>query len=184
MTTRNLIALCRQKNPSKGYEGLYDRFQAKMNAVCLRYIKDPYVAESVMVNAFYKALTKLDQLKDADRFEPWLRSIVIHEALGYLRTHKKEQFHIDIEEYPAGQSNTSSDQGLYVDDLLNIIRELPTGYRTVFNLFAIEGYSHQEIAAKLGIPVNTSKSNLRRARSMLKNKLARLDTQVNDIINI
>ncbi len=163
---------------------LYDRYQSKMYRVCLSYIRDPYEAESVMIDSFYQGFTKIYQLRDESRFEAWLRRIVVHKSLEYIQKDKKYQFDMDIEAFSSIKWEEDPTHSLQLDDVLRVVRDLPTAYRTVFNLFVLEGYRHDEIADQLGIPINTSKSNLRRARIMLKTKLEKIEKYTRKILSI
>ena len=166
-TEKDLIADCR-KGKAKAQKALFEQYSPKMLAVCVRYIKDLASAEDVLLLAFMKVFENLDKFEAKGSFEGWIRKIVVNEALGHLRKNTKIQFEesqkADIEAH--AHSPTTD---LEVQDLLQLLHQLPTGYRTVFSLYAIEGYSHQEIGEMLNITESTSKSQLNRARNMLKN---------------
>ena len=166
-----LIRKCRN-NDAKAQQQVYDLYSSKMYSLCLRYLHDEADAQDVLVVTFVKAFDKISQYKGEGSFEGWLRRITVNEALGYIRKNKSMYLEVDIsaaEYHPDYQALSTK---LEAEDLLNLIQQLPVGYRTVFNLYAIEGYSHKEIASQLGINENTSKSQLSRARSLLQNKLA------------
>jgi RNA polymerase sigma factor (sigma-70 family) len=150
---------------------LYDTFSSKMYGLCCRYIKDSMEAEDVLVTAFTKVLEKINQYKGEGSFEGWIRRVVVNEALTHLRRNRFMYLETDIEAaHHESDYQTNSDH-LEAEDLLTMIDELPTGYRVVFNLYAIDGYSHKEIAEQLGISENTSKSQLSRARVYLQRKI-------------
>lgn len=150
---------------------LYDTFSSKMYGLCCRYIKDSMVAEDVLVTAFTKILEKINQYKGDGSFEGWIRRIVVNEALTYLRRNRFMYLETDIEAAHYEPDYQTNSDHLEAEDLLTMIEELPTGYRIVFNLYAIDGYSHKEIADQLGISENTSKSQLSRARVYLQRKI-------------
>ncbi|MFQ3213705.1 MAG: RNA polymerase sigma factor (sigma-70 family), partial [Marivirga sp.] len=132
-------------------------------------------AEGTMVTAFVKIFERINQYSGEGSFEGWMRRIMVNESLMYLRKNKNMSLNIDIEEvYELPQFNRLEDH-LEAADLMTLINQLPVGYRTVFNLYAIEGYSHKEIGEKLSVSENTSKSQLSRARSSLQKQLVELE---------
>ncbi len=168
MTESELIRLCR-KGDRLAQKELYDRFAPKMLGVSRRYVKDSAGAEDVLIQAMHKVLTKLDKYGGNGSFEGWIRKITVNEALMYLRK-KKMTF---VDELPLHEP--SKDWGildqLQTEDIIAILDKMPAGYKTVFNLFVIEGFKHREIAEKLGISINTSKSQLILAKKRLKDLL-------------
>nr|WP_243900150.1 MULTISPECIES: sigma-70 family RNA polymerase sigma factor [Hymenobacter] len=150
---------------------LYERFAGLMLSVCLRYLRHREDAEEVMIGGFVKVFRALDQYRHEGSFEGWIRRIMVNEALGQLR--RKEPLHLAIDDVPSTAAVTpaTADTQLQADDMLALLAELPAGYRTVFNLYALEGYSHPEIAELLGISEGTSKSQLSKARAMLQRRL-------------
>ncbi len=152
---------------------LFDQYKGLFYAICLRYMKQKEDAEDALLNGFYKILTKIDSYDEKGSFEGWMKRIVINECLMTLRKNKNFQLTVDIENVqeislPKALSN------LTVEEILQVIDLLPTGYKTVFNLYEIDGYKHREIAEILGISINTSKSQLilakKRLRELLKKK--------------
>jgi RNA polymerase sigma-70 factor (ECF subfamily) len=143
---------------------LYDTYSRKFMALCLRYLKDREQAEDVMIQSFMKIFEKLTQFEAKGSFEGWMKRIVVTQALMALRS--SPQLTVSLDE--AGDSFDGPEEmtHLEAEELMELVRNLPLGYRTVFNLYAIEGYSHQEIGALLGISESTSKSQLNRARSV------------------
>ena len=158
---------------------LYDTFSSKMYALCCRYIKDSMNAEDVLVTAFNKILTKIDQYKGNGSFEGWIRRIVVNEALTYLRKNRSMYVETELEAADREPNYQNISNQLEAEDLLSMIQELPTGYRIVFNLYAIDGFKHKEIAAQLNISENTSKSQLSRARVFLQKLLVERDALPN-----
>lgn len=142
-----------------------------MLGLCRRYIKDTNEAESVMITGFLKVFDKINQFSGQGSFEGWVRRIMVNESLLYLRKNKGMYIEVDIEYADLEPNYDLASSKLQAEDLLKLVNSLPVGYRTVFNMYAIEGYSHQEIAAKLQISENTSKSQLSRARKMLQKQI-------------
>ena len=163
----DIIAGCRKKH-SRAQQLLYEKYAAKMSAVCRRYIKDPSEAESVMIGGFIKVFEKIFQYKGNGNFEGWVKKIMINESLIYLRKNRNMYLEVNISNADHEPDYDLLDNRLEAEDLLEMVQKLPEGYRTVFNLYAIEGFTHKEIAEKLEINVNTSKSQLSRARKLLQ----------------
>lgn len=157
-----------QKGDIKAQRHLYEKYSARLLAVCVRYINDKMEAEDVMIEGFMRIFEKIDQFKSEGSFEGWMRRLMTNEALMYLRTKRHIEIDIDAPEAQQLTNYDWADADLEADDLMAIIGKLPTGYRTVFNLYAIEGFSHAEIAEQLGITESTSKSQLHRARALLQ----------------
>ena len=175
---QELINGCRRRNPA-AQKRLYDTFSSKMYVLCCRYIKDSMEAEDVLVTAFTKILDKIDQFKSEGSFEGWIRRIVVNEALTYLRRNRNMYLELELEAANYEPDYQTVSDHLEAEDLLRMISELPSGYRIVFNLYAIDGYSHKEIAEQLGISENTSKSQLSRARTYLQKLLTNNDWNTN-----
>ncbi|GAB2965011.1 RNA polymerase sigma factor [Hymenobacter coalescens] len=170
MNEVELISACRQGSV-RAQKLLYERFAGLMLTVCLRYLRQRADAEEAMLTGFVKVFRALEQYRHEGSFEGWIRRIMVNEALGQLR--RKEPLHLAIDDMvtdvPSTQATAESD--LAAADLMQLLSELPAGYRTVFNLYAIEGYTHPEIAEMLGISEGTSKSQLSKARAMLQRRL-------------
>ncbi len=169
MTEVELIAGCQQAD-TKAQKLLYERYVAQMYGVCKRYLKNDMDAEEALLNGFMKIYQHIASFEGKGSFEGWVRRIMVNEALGFLR--KKEPLHLAIEDdHVQIASSGSADQELAEGELLELLLALPSGYRVVFNLYAIEGYGHKEIADMLGISEGTSKSQLSKARAMLQRRL-------------
>ncbi|MFD2244816.1 RNA polymerase sigma factor [Pontibacter ruber] len=169
MTEQELIAGC-QRADSKAQKCLYERYASPMYGVCLRYLKNQMDAEEALLNGFMKIYKNIGQYEGKGSFEGWVRRVMVNEALGFLR--KKEPLHLAIEDSHVQVAGVSgADHDLAEGELMELLRTLPAGYRAVFNLYAIEGYSHKEIADMLGITEGTSKSQLSKARAMLQRRL-------------
>ena len=171
-----LIEGCK-KHESYAQRQLYDRFSGKMYALCNRYVKDKMEAEDVLVSSFTKVFERIHQYSGEGSFEGWLRRIVVNESLSYLRKNKNMYLETDIEAVNHEPNFEKIDTQLETEDLLKMINDLPTGYRIVFNMYAIDGYSHKEIGSHLGINENTSKSQLSRARALLQRNLLNLEKE-------
>lgn len=173
-----LIKGCKKNNP-KIQRQLYEMYSGRMLAICRRYIKHTDEAEEIMVNGFLKIFEKIDQFRGEGSFEGWMKRIMVFEALNHLRKQKMVFVEIETAQYNENIDYTNAQSQLEVQDLMNLLDELPAGYRTVFNLYAIEGYSHQEIGEMLQISESTSKSQLSRARVHLQKKVLELNENLN-----
>jgi len=169
-----LIEGCKRKN-AQAQKSLYDRYAGLLHALCCRYIKEKMEAEDVLIIAFTKILDRIDQFKGEGSFEGWMKRIVVNESLTYLRRNKNMYLEMDIEAADREPDFDRLESHLQAEDLMKMIEALPAGYRTVFNLYAIDGYSHKEIAEQLGITENTSKSQLSRARLALQKHLVEIE---------
>lgn len=168
---KELIELAVENNRHAQHQ-IYSKFSPKMLSVCRQYIKDLQQAEDVMITAFMKVFTNLKHFEHKGSFEGWIRRIMINECISYIRVQKKVKF-IENENYYE-ESFNNIESKFSVDDIQFLIDSLPDGYRMVFNLYAIEGYKHQEIAELLGINEGTSKSQLSHARKMLQTNITKL----------
>ncbi|MBP6824996.1 MAG: RNA polymerase sigma factor [Saprospiraceae bacterium] len=146
---------------------LYERFAGKMYAVCLRYARTPADAADILQEGFLKVFSKLEQFQFQGSFEGWIRRIMVNTA---LRTYQKQRFdheYSGYEQLPDSPVDPDAISTLSEAELMRVINQLPEGYRVVFNLVAIEGYSHAEVAETLGIQESTSRSQLTKARRWL-----------------
>ena len=177
MDDNTLVIECVKCNP-KAQRLLFDKFAPKMLTVCLRYANDSADAEDVLQEGFVKVFSKLTDFKMEGSLEGWIRRIMVNTSLDAIRKNKKYLTDAKLEdvEYKIISSESTSDQ-LQADDLMKMVQALPEGYKVVFNLFAIEGYSHKEIADLLGVSENTSKSQYSRARAHLRMKLEKLEIE-------
>ena len=159
------------KEKSKSQEALFNRFSDKMFGVCRYYAKDYSEAEDILHEGFMKVFNNIKKFKGTGSFEGWMRKVFVNTALERYR--KKSFIYAveDVYEY-ANEINTNEIiSNISANDILQLIRDLSPKYRMVFNLYAIEGYSHKEISEMLGISEGTSKSNLARARGILQKKV-------------
>lgn len=177
-TEEALVKAC-QKGDPKAQRRIYEKYSSKMFGVCFRYVHDDFEAEEIMIEGFIKVFDKISTFKLEGSFEGWVRRIMVNEALMYLRSNKKAKLETSYDTILYEPEPEQFNNALEVEDLLKLIETLPVGYRTVFNLYAIEGYSHAEIAQMLGITESTSKSQLSRARVILQNAVTSQKTTVN-----
>ena len=168
---QDLIEGCRRGN-RQAQQLLYDRYAGRMYSVCLRYARNPMEAEDIVVIAFTKIFERISQYRGEGSFEGWIRRITVNEALSALRRNRTMGIEADLDSADREIDYQQLSDHLEAEDLIQIIEKLPPGYRVVFNMYAIDGYSHKEIAEALGISENTSKSQLSRARAVLQKLLA------------
>ncbi len=164
------------RGESRAQKVVYERFAGKMLAVCVRYCANRVDAEEVLLDGFMMVYDKIGQFREEGSFEGWIRRIMVNESLMFLRRHKAWRHEIPLDGAELEPDYAWADAHLNETELLRFINQLPDGYRTVFNLYAIEGYSHAEIAVMLGIAEGTSKSQLSRARQLLQNSLKKVET--------
>lgn len=164
---KELIDGCLQKN-RRSQELLYKQFYGYAMGFCLRYTKDKEEAKEILNDGFLKVFTKLESYDPERSFATWLGRVMINTALDRYRKEAKQQQMDELEVAEQVAIDETVVSQLAHEELIGIIQLLPPAYRMVFNLFVIDGFSHEEIAEKLGIGVGTSKSNLARAREKLK----------------
>lgn len=168
MSIEKLIKQCK-KQDLKSQEKLYQLFSHKLFSVSLKYSRNYAEAEDNLQDAFITIFKKINQFNFKGSFEGWMKRIVINTALQRYR--KQHVFEIVNEENIEQPEVEINEENIPLKFLLQIIQELPDRYRMVFNLYALDGYSHKEIAESMGISIGTSKSNLARARGILKQKI-------------
>ncbi|MDI9257797.1 MULTISPECIES: RNA polymerase sigma factor [Flavobacterium] len=173
---KELIELAVDHNRHAQHQ-IYSKFAPKMLSVCRQYIKDVHQAEDIMITAFMKVFTSLKNFEHKGSFEGWIRRIMVNECISFIRADKKVKF-IEDETFFEERHNNIESQ-FSVDDIQFLIDSLPEGYKMIFNLYAIEGFKHQEIAAMLGISEGTSKSQLSHARKMLQDNINKLKNYEN-----
>lgn len=171
MNEQQLIKGCR-KGERKAQKELYDAYSRKMMGVCLRYVNDRETARDLLQDGFVKVFTCIDSYTGTGSFEGWMRKIFVNCALEYLRKADVLREAADLDNTPElVQPDSSAVSDMSAAELMQMIRELPAGFRTVFNLFAIEGYSHKEISEILNITESTSRSQFTRAKQLLQRKI-------------
>lgn len=171
MDDTSLVNECLKGN-SRAQKALFDKFAPKMFSVCLRYMKNTEKAEDALQDGFIKVFVNLLNYKNSGVLEGWIRRIIVNTCLDELKKNKKLLLNVSVEEVEYKlESNDFVQEQMMADDLMKLIQDMPAGYRVIFNMFAIEGYAHQEIATQLGISESTSKSQYLRARAYLKNRI-------------
>ncbi len=168
-----LIEDCKQGSNS-AFEKLYVKYAPKMKGIAYRYVGDRMKAEDIVHDAFIKVYEKISSLKDNAVFGGWLRRIVVNQALDALKSEKKLKT-ISEESLQFNSEEPSDDKGIYENisakQLMDTLASLPTGYKTIFNLYVVDGFQHKEIAEQLGISEGTSKSQLAKAKIYLRKLL-------------
>jgi RNA polymerase sigma-70 factor (ECF subfamily) len=157
---------------------LYERYASKLFAVCFRYCKNREEAQDVLHEGFIKAIKNLHKFEGKGSFEGWLRRIMVNTSLESFRKNKHLSVVEDIENADEHSIESKALENMSANELLQLVNALPAGFKVVFNLYAIEGFSHKEIADQLGISVGTSKSQLSRARVSLQNMIKGIDEEV------
>ena len=174
LNEQHIIALCKQGDRA-AQKALFDKLSARMFPVCLRYMGNREAAEDVLQEGFISLFSKLDSYSGEGSFEGWARKVFVNTALMTLRKNDVMRQSEDIETaWSVSSEDPGALQKISYNELMGMIAELPTGFRTVFNMFLIEGYSHKEIGEALGISEATSRSQLQRARVMLQNRIKKL----------
>lgn len=181
MAAQKKVPKDHRRSESKLPELLYEKYAPGFLTMCIRYCGDLKDAEDVLHDGFIKILknhSKYKQIKGGS-FEGWMKRIIMNTVLNYIRDHAKEKRFLDIEPLTERITNQEDEENhfeelagkIHTEEVMKMICELPLGYRTVFNMYVFESYSHHEIADALGCSENTSKSQLSKARGMLRKKL-------------
>jgi RNA polymerase sigma-70 factor (ECF subfamily) len=175
MNEQQLIEGCR-KGERLAQKELYDTYSRKMMGVCLRYASDRETARDLLQEGFVKVFSAINSYSGTGSFEGWMRKVFVNCALEYLRKADvmKDAVELDHTYYQATDSSPSAIADMSARELLNLVQELPSGFRTVFNLFAIEGFSHKEISEMLHITESTSRSQYTRAKQLLQRRINEL----------
>ncbi len=176
----NHISLIKKaiNNNREAQQQLFEQYSPKMLSVCRRYVKDLHHAEDLMLSGFLKVFINLHKFKYEGSFEGWIRKIMVNTCISYLR--KKNLVDVSDEDFVFNDAATNNLENTSVEDIQKLIDKLPNGYKIVFNLFAIEGYKHSEIAKKLGISESTSKSQLFKARKLLQENYIRMNKTIHE----
>jgi RNA polymerase sigma-70 factor (ECF subfamily) len=175
MSDQQIINGC-AKHDKKAQQSLYDKYSRLLLAVCLRYAADKAEAEDILQDSFLKIFFNIKDYSGTGSFIGWLRKIAVNTAITHYHKNLKYRYHVEIDEYVSVETGVTSFEEDYFtsEELFIILNELPAGYRMVFNLYAVEGYKHKEIAEILGIETNTSKSQYSRAKGVIRDKLVKL----------
>jgi len=164
---QQLIQSCKNQDAS-GQKQLYRHFYSYGMTICSRYARNREEAKEIMNDGFVKIFTKLDKYTPSLSFKAWVNKIFVNTAIDHYRKNKKEPITVDLIHAQYKETNATILEELSARDLLSLVQKLPPSYRIAFNLFVVEGFSHEEIATKLNINKGTSKSNLAKARMKLK----------------
>jgi len=169
---QQLISGC-QNGDRRAQKQLYEAFSGKMMGVCLRYCKDRETARDLLHDGFLKVYSHIIDYEGKGSFEGWIRKIMVNTALEYLRKQNDEGYKLNIEEaYTLSNGDFGILEKMQAEELIRIIQKLPDIYRTVFNLFVVEGYTHKEIAEEMRITESSSRVYLTRAKQSLQEMLA------------
>lgn len=177
-TEKEIIKGC-LKRKRRAQKALFEKYHASLMGICMRYAKSKSEAEDILLMGFARIFKKMETYSGNGSFEGWMKKIVVHIAIDNFRKNSKHYFHENIDD-----ASVDLEYADYIPDnltrkeILKTIQELPNGYRMVFNLFAIEGYSHQEIADMVGISESTSKTQYLKARKKLQARLSGMYYQV------
>ena len=175
MTDEQLVTGCLKGDPS-AQKALYQSYARKMMSSCMRYASDREQAQDILQDGFVKVFQKMDHFRGDGPLGGWIARTMVNTALDHLRRNKPYDHSLDLteaEHLHAEDEHVLS--AMTTDEIMDLIQALPAGYRTVFNLFAIEGYDHAEIADLLGCGESTSRSQLAKARRMLQARIAQQD---------
>lgn len=169
----HIILKCVQQDKA-AQKTLFEAYKGILFAICKRYISVESEAEDVFIEGFYKIFNKIDQYNGEGSFEGWMKRIMVNESLMHLRTKKMLMVELEIQNVSSYEDSSIVDQ-MDAELIMKALEQLPLGYRTVFNLYVVEGYKHREIAEELNISIHTSKSQLilakKRMQDILKKNL-------------
>lgn len=181
LSLEELIEGSKQGN-RKTQELLYKQFASKMLVVCARYAKDSFEAEDMLQVGFVKVFEKLKDYKGDGAFEGWVRRIMVNTSIEFYRKNARMFPVVDLDHAPESPVQENQLSRMNMNDLLKLIQNLSPGYRLIFNMYAIEGFSHKEIAEELGISEGTSKSQLARARAILQENIIKMEGKHNEAL--
>jgi RNA polymerase sigma factor (sigma-70 family) len=175
MSDQQIIDGC-ARHERKAQKMLYEKYSRLLMGVCMRYANDKAEAEDILQDSFLKIFFRIKDFTGTGSFVGWLRKVVVNTAITNYHANLKYRYHVDIEDYiPVEKGVSGFDEDFFTaDELLRVLNELPRGYRMVFNLYAVEGYKHKEIAEMMGIDTNTSKSQYSRAKAVIRERLEQL----------
>ena len=179
MSLKQLINDCKQHD-RKAQSEIYQLFAGKLFGLCLKYSRNYQEAQDNLHNGFLTIFNKIEQYNFKGSFEGWLNRIIINTALQTYR--EKNVLNLVSEEIPEEVDVEIDDENVSLDFLLELIQGLPTRYRMVFNLYVLDGYSHKEVASMLSISEGTSKSNLSRAKVILRDKIELYQSKKNEAL--
>ncbi len=172
-TETELLALCKEGD-RQACKKLFDLYSGKMMALCYRFARDRNEAEDILQEGFVRVFTKLHLYKGVGSFESWMKKVIVNTALKYRDKNIRKHHYSEIDNVHVFDNTPNIIEELSKEEILKLIQELPEGYRTVFNLYVIEGYSHKDIGQLLNIGESTSRSQLVKARKLLQQKFMNL----------
>jgi RNA polymerase sigma factor (sigma-70 family) len=172
MNDQQILLGCKKKE-KRAQQSLYERYSGMLLGICVRYATDVPEAEDILQESLLKIYLNIGKYSGEGSFIGWMRKIVVNTAITHYHKNLKHKRYVDIEEVFTSEAGKEDfpDTPFTAEELKTVLDQLPKGYKTVFNLYAIEGYKHKEIAKMLDIDVNTSKSQYSRARSFIQKKL-------------
>ena len=175
MSDQQMIEGC-ARHDRRAQQELYDQYSRFLLGVCMRYAVDKSEAEDILQESFLKIYFNIKDFSGTGSFIGWLRKVAVNTAITHYHKNLKFRYHVEIEEYVTLETGqTSFEEDFFTsEELYKVLNELPTGYRMVFNLYAVDGYKHKEIGEMLGIDTNTSKSQYSRAKAAIREKLEQL----------
>lgn len=174
MKLSEVIEGCKKKE-RLAQQALFDLYKSRLMGVCRRYARTRDGAQDILLEAFFKILTKIDQVEEVEKFEGWMMKITVHTAINHYRASLKFKDHVDIHGRDLIQTNEDILSSLSNEIILELIEKLPDGARVVFNLHVIEGYTHVEISEMLGLSEGTSRSQFHYAKNLLKARLNKIN---------
>lgn len=177
MSDQQIIEGC-VRHDRKAQQELYNQYSRFLLGVCMRYAVDKSEAEDILQESFLKIFFNIKDYSGTGSFIGWLRKVAVNTAITHYHRNLKYRYHVEIEEFVSLETGqTSFEEDFFTsEELYKVLNDLPAGYRMVFNLYAVEGYKHKEIADMLGIDTNTSKSQYSRARAAIRERLDKLGT--------
>lgn len=167
---KDLLAQCKEGD-RYACKRLFEMYSGKMMGLCFRFARDRNEAEDILQEGFIRVFNKLDLFSGTGSFESWMKRVMINTALKYREKNITKHQYSEIENLHVFDKTPTVIEELSKEEILKIIQKLPDGYRTVFNLYVLEGYSHKDIGKMLNIGESTSRSQLVKARNILKQKL-------------
>jgi len=174
MSEKQLIEGCLKGN-RMAQEELYNLYSRRMMGVCMRYVSDRETARDLLQDGFVKLFTSLHLFAGTGPFEAWMRMIFVNVAIEHLRKKDILRDTATLESVPETTVDETVVSSLTAQTIMELVKSLPSGYRTIFNMYAVEGYSHKEIGEQLNISEATSRSQYARARQWLKEKIEQND---------
>jgi RNA polymerase sigma factor (sigma-70 family) len=166
----HIITLCIRDN-RQAQNALYKEFYSYGMSIVCRYITDKQEAVQILNESYFKVFTNLHSFTPELDFKPWFKTIVINSALNHIKKMKKFTNEVNIEDHSQLSFSDTILSKLHFEDIIKMVQSLSSSYRTVFNLYVLDGYKHEDIAQQLGITVSTSKSNLARAKEKLRDMI-------------